>query len=260
MCSSVWMFIMKKIKKTKKAKATVIKDHTRSAFVHKRFTLADIKRLLASLFWACNSWKDIFISLCSLAHIFETHWCSGVTALKMTRTLTSLCQNILDLNQGVVILWHYYPLRQQRRFSCFYCHFFTLFCADGPPSLSPCFWLLRRWCMLSHECEFAPASLLDLACLLTLSSSSQGCPRPPIRGLTPPAESTGEEKEEIMEPCGALMSCRAVRLREIINLDNLSRHNIVGSLSTLRTRADIRVTSLPPQVRADEGEGKTGEW
>lgn len=130
--------------------------------------------------------------------------------------------------------------------------FFHLACADGPPSPSPWFWLLRRWCMLSHECEFAPASLLDLACLLTLSSSSQGCP--PIRGLTPP-----EENEEIMEPCGALMSCRAVRLREIINLDNLSRHNIVGSLSTLRTRADIRVTSLPPQVRADEGEGKTGE-
>lgn len=136
--------------------------------------------------------------------------------------------------------------------------FFHLACADGPPSPSPWFWLLRRWCMLSHECEFAPASLLDLACLLTLSSSSQGCP-PPIRGLTPPAESAGEENEEIMEPCGALMSCRAVRLREIINLDNLSRHNIVGSLSTLRTRADIRVTSLPPQVRADEGEGKTGE-
>lgn len=135
--------------------------------------------------------------------------------------------------------------------------FFHLACADGPPSPSPWFWLLRRWCMLSHECEFAPASLLDLACLLTLSSSSQGCP--PIRGLTPPAESAGEENEEIMEPCGALMSCRAVRLREIINLDNLSRHNIVGSLSTLRTRADIRVTSLPPQVRADEGEGKTGE-
>lgn len=57
--------------------------------------------------------------------------------------------------------------------------FFHLACADGPPSPSPWFWLLRRWCMLSHECEFAPASLLDLACLLTLSSSSQGCPPPP---------------------------------------------------------------------------------
>lgn len=122
MCSSVWMFIMKKIKKTKKAKATVIKDHTRSAFVHKRFTLADIKRLLASLFWACNSWKDIFISLCS--------------SLKHPDAVESLHskwqgQNILDLNQGVVILWHYYPLRQQRRFSCFHCHFFTLLALTG---------------------------------------------------------------------------------------------------------------------------------
>lgn len=138
--------------------------------------------------------------------------------------------------------------------------FFHLACADGPPSPSPWFWLLRRWCMLSHECEFAPASLLDLACLLTLSSSSQGPPTPPhpIRGLTPPAESAGEENEEIMEPCGALMSCRAVRLREIINLDNLSRHNTVGSLSTLRTRADIRVTSLPPQVRQTKERERPG--
>lgn len=180
----------------------------------------------------------------------------------MTRTLTSLCQNILDLNQGLfyviificLLLLRYFmallSAETAAPFQLLLLSFFHLACADGPPSPSPCFWLLRRWCMLSHECEFAPASLLDLACLLTLSSSSQG--------LTPPAEST-EEKEEIMEPCSALMSCRAVRLREIINLDNLSRHNIVGSLSTLRTRADIRVTSLPPQVRADEGEGKTGE-
>lgn len=57
-----------------------------------------------------------------------------------------------------------------------------------------------------------------------------------------------------MEPCSALMSCQAVRLREIINPDNLSRHNIVGRF----VYADIRV-SLLPQVRADEGEGKTGE-
>ena len=30
-------------------------------------------------------------------------------------------------------------------------------------------------CMLSHECEFVPAWLLDRACLVMLGSSSQGC-------------------------------------------------------------------------------------
>lgn len=46
--------------------------------------------------------------------------------------------------------------------------------------------------------------------------------------------------EQIMQPCNALMSCHTIRHRLMINLDNLSCHNIIGSFFLL---ADICVCS-----------------
>ncbi len=50
-----------------------------------------------------------------------------------------------------------------------------LSCGKKTPSSLALFCLQRHQCMLSHECEFVPASLLDGACPVMLSSSSQGC-------------------------------------------------------------------------------------
>lgn len=83
------------------------------------------------------------------------------------------------------------PLHTYNHVMCFYIyHFLPVLYTESETTggkkthlpLLPCFGCM---CMLSHECECVPASLLDCACLDTLSSS-QG-PFPFFRGL--PAQS-----------------------------------------------------------------------
>lgn len=104
--------------------------------------------------------------------------------------------------------------------------------------------------MLSHECEFVPASLLDGACPVMLSSSSQGCFPSSQASQHRPNFKVKRGTEQIMQPCNALMSCHAIILRQTINLDHLSCHNIIGRFFSvprcglvLHSLADICVKS-----------------
>ena len=76
--------------------------------------------------------------------------------------------------------------------------------------------------------------LLDRACLVMLSSSSWDVPPPPLYPSSQASQRRlnsnrgGRGTGQITQPCNVLMSCHAVRLRQIINLDHLSCHNIDG--------------------------------
>lgn len=106
--------------------------------------------------------------------------------------------------------------------------------------------------------------LLDPACLVMLSSSSAWTV-PLNRGLdkTDWILTEKERTEQIMQPCNALMSCHAIRLRWIINLDHLSCHNISWSFlcgprcGFTRSVCNLCVSRL--QVRRDGGEEKEEE-
>lgn len=105
--------------------------------------------------------------------------------------------------------------------------------------------------MLSHECEFVPVSHLHRACLVMLSSSSGALQH----RLNFKQGKRGTE--QIMQPCNALMSCHAVRLRQIINLDHLSCHDIIVKLLPCASPWTLHVSWL--QVRGDGGEEKEEE-
>lgn len=62
---------------------------------------------------------------------------------------------------------------------------------------------------------------------------------------------------EIMQPCNSLMSCHTIRLRQIIDLDNLSCHNNIGRFYYVPHSGLSR--GLWMQVCVDRGEGKKEE-
>lgn len=77
---------------------------------------------------------------------------------------------------------------------------------------------LRQQCLHGHD--------LYLLCSMMVLAQSYSGSLTEGRGLAAEFEQRKRETEQNGQPCNALMSCHAIRFRQIISLDHLSCHDI----------------------------------